>query len=231
MKVLFLLIQLIFILPLFYQNQNKKQVDSLLSVSYSKFAVFQFAESLKLANEASRLSSSNHYSEGMVKSNLYIAKVLVETGMDKNALSYLNKNYDEAYYKTDIVSQIETARLMGRIYGSLDFNELALQQFRIQLALSDELTDEKKRNLFKLWAYQNLEDIFVALEKTDSVDKYLLLQKKQLEAFREDEVFNELSILYANKAGTLIRKGDYIAANDLLNKSILFLDKYQSPYR
>ena len=231
MKVFFLFIQIIFILPLFSQNINKKQVDSLLSVSYSKFAGFQFAESSKLANEASRLSSSNHYSEGMVKSNLYIAKVLVETGMDKNALSYLNKNYDEPYYKTDIVSQIETARLMGRIYGSLDFNELALQQFRKQLALSDELSDEKKRNLSKLWAYENLEYIFVALEKTDSVDKYLLLQKMQLKTFREDEVFNELSTLYANKAGTLIRKGDYIAANDLLNKSIQFLDKYKSPYR
>ncbi len=231
MKIFFLFIQVIFIIPLFSQNTNKKQVDSLLSLSYSKFADFQFTESLRLAHKASHFSSSNHYSQGMVKSNLYIAKVLVETGMDKNALNYLIKNHDEPYYKTDIISQIETARLMGRIYGNLDFNELALQQFRKQLALSDKLTDEKKRNLSKLWAYQNLEYIYVTLEKTDSVDKYLLLQKNQLNTFEENEVFNELSILYANKAGTLIRKGDYISANDFLIKSMQFLNKYKSPYR
>lgn len=231
MKIFFLFIQIIFILPVFSQNTNKKQVDSLLSLSYSKFADFQFTESLRLAHEASHLSSSDLYSEGIVKSNLYIAKVLVETGMDKNALNYLMDNHDEPYYKTDIVSQIETVRLKGRIYGNLDFNELALQQFRKQLALSDKLTDEKKRNLSKLWAYQNLEYIYVTLEKTDSIDKYLLLQKNQLNIFEENEVFNELSTLYANKAGTLIRKGDYIAANDFLIKSIQLLDKYKSPYR
>lgn len=226
-----LVVLLLLRFSVFSKNNHENKVDSLLDKSYTEFAQIQFTESLRLADEALVISSSTQYSEGIVKSNLYIAKVLFEVGLNKDAFDYLIKNKDIPFFKNNILYQIETCRLKGRAFGALNLYNLAIQEFHKQLELSEQLTDNSNKNLLILWGYQNLGHVYIKLEKTDSIEKYLALQEKQLYKFDENDVFHDISILYTDKARKLIHDGDYESANDCLSKSIQLLNKYQSPYR
>ncbi len=67
---------------LFYAQQNKIEIkiDSLLDQSLQKYANVQVFESFKIANTVLQLSETNKYSRGIAVANIYIAKVLEETG-------------------------------------------------------------------------------------------------------------------------------------------------------
>ena len=113
-------------------------------------------------------------------SKLYIAKVLLELGLNMEALEYLEGINEEPFFKKEIIPQVECHRLKGRVYGNQKLYSLSIKEFNKQLLLSENIPDPKKRDLSKLWAYQNLEHVYFLQGENDSIEIYQNMQEEQL---------------------------------------------------
>ncbi len=224
-------IQLFLILPLYSHNKTYVEIDSILNESFQKFTELQFIESSNLANNALELSISSNYSKGRVMSNLYIAKVLLEIGMNLEAFNYIQNINEESYFKETIIPQVEYHRLKGRVYGSQQIYTLAKEEFNKQLSLSEQISDQKKKELSKLWAYQNIEHLYALQGINDSIVAYQNLQAQQLSYFEEHEVFYNIGALYRNKGELYLKKEKFDEAAVQLQKSFAILEKYDTPYK
>lgn len=231
MRLTLFIIQLFIFIPLFSQNSVSNKIDSILDESFQKFSQLKLIESSELANHALQLSTMENYSQGKVTSNIYIAKVLIEVGLNMDALKYIQNVYDQPFFNNNIIYQVESHRLKGKIYGSEQLYTLAKEEFEKQLYLSERIADSKKREMSKLWAYQNIEHLYSTQGITDSVKVYLDLQERQLSNFEEHEATYNLSTLYTNKARLNINKNRLDEAAAQLQKSIDLLNKYNFPYK
>lgn len=231
MRLTCFVIQFFIFFPLFSQNKTSTEIDSILNASFQKFGELKFIESTELANNALELSIFNNYSKGKVMSNIYIAKVLVEVGLNMEALKYIQHIYEEPYFNKEVIFQVESHRLKGKIYGSQQLYTLAKDEFNKQLSLSENISDPKKKELSKLWAYQNIEHLYTLQEVNDSIEVYQNLQEEQLLHFEEHEVFYNISTLYAGKGRLSLNKGKFDEANLQLKKSIDMLENSNLPYK
>ena len=157
LKCFIILFTIIF--PILSQNITSTEVDSLLNESQQKFVELKFIESSEIADQALNLSISSNYSKGIVMSKLYIAKLLLEIGLNMPALEYLEEINEEPFFRKEVIPQVESHRLKGRVYGNQQLYTLAKSEFNKQLLQSDNIADPKKRELSKLWAYQNIEHL------------------------------------------------------------------------
>ena len=219
------------IFPLFSQNTSSNEIDSLLNESHQKFSELKFIESSENADQALYLSNLNNYSKGIVVSKLYIAKLLIEGGLDMKALEYIKEVKEEPFFRKEIIPQVEYHRLIGRVYGNQELYTLAKKEFVEQLSLSENIQDSKKKELSKLWAYQNIEHLYFLQGLNDSISVYQELQEVHLSHFEEKEAFYNISALYSSKAQLYLSKGQFDAAAVALQKSIDLLEKYNFPYK
>lgn len=231
MRFKFFIILFTITIYLFSQNNFSTEIDSLLEESHQKFFELKFIESSNIADEALNLSVMNNYSKGKVMSSIYIAKVLIEIGLNMEALRYFQDLYEEPYFKNDVIAHVETHRLKGRVYGSQQLYTLAKEEFNKQLLLSEKISDPNKKELSKLWAYQNIEHLYFLQKENDSIEAYQKLQEKQLLKFEEHEIFHNISALFSTKGKLYLIKGEYEASALQLHKSLEILDKYNVPYR
>ena len=231
MRLKCFIILFIIILPLLSQNNPSNEVDSLLEESQQKFIELKFIESSEIADKALNRSILDNYSKGIVMSKIYIAKVLLEIGLNMQALEYLEEISNEPYFKKEVIPQVESHRLKGRVYGNQQLYTLAKSEFDKQLLQSDNISDPKKRELSKLWAYQNIEHLYSMQGLNDSIQMYQELQEMQLSQFEEHEVSYNISTLFANKGKLYLNRGEFDLATEQIQKSIDILDKYNFPYR
>ena len=231
MRLKYFIILLTIISPLLSQNNPSDEVDSLLIESQQKFVELKFIESSQIADKALDRSVVINYSKGVVMSKVYIAKVLLEIGLNMQALEYLEEIDDEPFFKKEIIPQVELHRLKGRLYGNQQLYTLAKKEFDDQLRLSEKLSDPKMRELSKLWAYQNMEHLYFLQEEHELIEEYQKLQEEQLSYFEEHEASYNISTLYTNKGKLYLLKGEFDAAAEQLQKSIAILEKYNIPYK
>ncbi len=231
MRLKCFIILFIIIMPLLSQNNPSNEVDSLLNESHQKFTELKFIESSEIADQALNLSNLNNYSKGIVMSKLYIAKVLLEIGLNMQALDYLEEINEEPFFKKEVIPQVESHRLKGRVYGNQQLYTLAKGEFVNQLSLSENISDPKKRELSKLWAYQNIEHLYALQGMNDSIQRYQELQETQLSQFEEHEVHYNISTLLASKGQLYMNRGEFDDAAEQIHNSIDILDKYNIPYR
>lgn len=214
--------------PLLSQNNPSNEVDSLLNESHQKFTELKFIESSEIADQALNLSNLNNYSKGIVMSKLYIAKVLLEIGLNMQALDYLEEINEEPFFKKEVIPQVESHRLKGRVYGNQQLYTLAKGEFVNQLSLSENISDPKKRELSKLWAYQNIEHLYALQGMNDSIQRYQELQETQLSHFEEHEVHYNINTLLASKGQLYMNRGEFDDAAEQIHNSIDILDKYNN---
>ena len=69
------------------QNKSFNEVNSLLKVSFQQVSELKFIESLKYSEKALQLSQEAKYQKGTIYAYLYIARVLQEVGLRKDALT------------------------------------------------------------------------------------------------------------------------------------------------
>lgn len=118
MRLKYFIILLTIIFPLLSQNNPSNEVDSLLKVSFQQVSELKFIESLKLSEKALQLSQEAKYQKGTIYAYLYIARVLQEVGLRKDAFAYIEKIEDDNYFLKDAFVQAEIYRLKGRIASS-----------------------------------------------------------------------------------------------------------------
>lgn len=212
------------------QTSVEKEVQILLDKSNEEFKEIKIIASLKSANEALRISKKNKYSEGITKSDICIAKSLLEIGLYKQGLNYLKLAEKQPYFKTSIKFSVDVARLKGRAYGGLKMYKLSVQEFRKQLFFSNKLSDTAERNLFTFWGYQNLSAVFEMQNQRDSVSKYLKLQEKVLRRFNKKDAGLMLSTTYVQNAEDKIGRKDFLNARLYLDSSLALVKKYNINY-
>lgn len=208
------------------QKNSEEKIELLLKSSLENFIEIKFNESLKNSIEALNLSEENNYSRGKTVSSIYIAKVLLEVGLYKEALEYLEKAEEEPFFNTLIDFKVETARLRGRAYGNLKMYQLATKEFQEQLQYSYKIKDKNKRSFSLIWAHQNLSDIFGWQNKKDSLQKHLISQENILKTLDEREAYHSLYTTYAQRADEYIADNEVLNAETYLEKATQLISKY-----
>jgi len=208
------------------EKSPNEKIDLLLKDSQESFIEIKFNESLKKSIEALDLSEKNNYDRGKMVSAIYIAKVLLEVGLYKEALEYLEKAEGNPFFYTMIDYKVETARLRGRAYGNLKMYQLATKEFQEQLQDSYKIKDKNRRIFSLLWAHQNLSQVFEWQNKKDSMRKHLNIQEKILKTLDEKEAFHMLYTTYAQIADLYIVDNEISNAELYLNRAFQLIRKY-----
>ena len=221
-----------FITSTFHAQTNAEgQIELLLKKSLKDFTEIRFNESLKESTDALKLSEKNNYSRGKTVSCIYIAKVLLEVGIYKEGLNYLEKAEKEPFFETSIDFKVETCRLRGRTYGNLKMYLLAAKEFQQQLQYSYKIEDKIKRSFSLIWAHQNLSHIFEIQGKKDSLWKHLNNQENILKTLDEKETYHMLYTTYTQKANEYIIINNFSSAEIYLKKATDLLKKYNVSYQ
>ncbi|MFY0714328.1 tetratricopeptide repeat protein [Seonamhaeicola sp. NFXS20] len=207
-----------------------KLIDLKNEKSKQAFIKLEFYESIKYADEALKSSEKLAYSKGITIASLYLAKAFLELGDYKKALYYINKAEQESFFSEYINMQVESYRLKGRIYGMLDMNVKAEDEFKKQLFNSSKIKDEKQKNMSVFWSYQNLNFIYVKTKQVDSLDKYLNLQLLSQNKLDESNNFYGISDTYGLIADNFLAQDKYEEARIYIDKSFQILKKYNSRY-
>ncbi|MGE8555483.1 MAG: hypothetical protein ACN6OB_16310 [Chryseobacterium jejuense] len=223
---------LLLLSSLFIQAQTsmEKQIDNLLDKSFKEFSEVQLIPALANANEALKKSDKINYSRGKTLANIYIAKVLAETGGYNEALGYLKKAEREPYFSSYIDIQVEVSRLRGRTYALLKMRKLALKEFYKQLEFSQKIEDPYKKQMSTYWSYENIAETFTQMNQFDSAWVYVQRQEDVLKRMKEESVFFDLSGTYSKKGQMYIIQKEYVKAQEYLDKSLFLLEKYKVTY-
>ena len=231
MRFIYIIFLFISFTPLFAQNKSFNEVDSLLKVSFQQVSELKFIESLKLSEKALQLSQEAKYQKGTIYAYLYIARVLQEVGLRKDALAYIDKIEDDNYFQEDAFVQAETYRIKGRIASSQRLYNLEKEQYLKQLKVAQHITDIKKRNLSITTAYFYIQHLYAKQNNVDSVEVYQNLLKNH---FRNNNISND-SIrsyyyisLYADKGLLFKNIGRYDEAAEQLDKSLEYIQNGNS---
>ncbi len=230
MKCFYPLFLLLFFNLINAQTKSEIQIDGYLGKSLKAFSELKYESSLKDAHTALQLSEKSGNSKGVTLANIYIAKVLIETGFYKDGIIYLQKMEKEPYYLKSAVSKAENSRLRGRAYANLKMYDLAIDEFNNQLQYSKKIGDSYKRNLSILWTHQNLVHAFNLSNQRDSVWNHLISAEKILKNLKEEESFYDLSTTYAQVGNEYIKIKNFVQAKTYLDKSMALLKKYNAPY-
>ena len=213
-----------------YPSQTK-EIQTLLDQSFAEYANMNLVKSNKLANEALALSIKDDDDEGIAKSNMYIAKVLITIGNHQDGIAHLNELEKTESFKNNPIFQAENCRLRGRAYSNLKMYDLALKEFHKQLQISENIKDSTKRNYSILFTHENLIQVFKTLNQHDSIWINIKEQESILKKFKEEEVFHYISTMYVQTADELIYQKKYSEAENYLNQSLKLLDKYKAKHQ
>ncbi|MGX9985050.1 hypothetical protein [Soonwooa purpurea] len=212
------------------QNSSIEKVDVKLKESHDAFAKIKLLESLKKANEALEVSEKISYSNGIIKSNIFIAKVLLETRQYAKSLEYIKKAESHLDFESNKEMVIETHRIKGLLYSYLKFDSKADLEFRKQLEKGRLLTDEYKKNLVLLWGYQNLSELYQRSHNRDSALVNLNRARVLLSNFEpKNEAISYITV-YNQLSKVFIEENKIDSAQFYLTKSKKMLDEYQIPY-
>ncbi len=232
-RIILFFVNFLWSFNLFFAQAQKisiAHIEEALKQSQENFARFDFTKSISFASQANLDAQNINYDEGIVKSNIYLAKNLLEIGAYNEALKCLKKGSSNKSYGSNIILQVEIHRIKGRIYRMLKFEEAAIAEFRKQLILSEEIADPAKKKLSKFWAHQNLSHVYSETKQSDSAWVHLKEQQELLKNEPEQSNFYNLSTTNVQMAEQLIEKGKYEEAQTLLDESMRLLQKYEAPY-
>src|SRR5690554_1265155 len=85
---------------------------------------------MESAIEANSLSKNINYSEGLARSNFYIAQVLSSVGDYDQSLEYLSLAEKEKYTTRDPLFYSEVTRMQGRVLSFLGLHQSSVHVFK-----------------------------------------------------------------------------------------------------
>lgn len=229
MKKQFLfLIPVLFALKAIAGDHRKQEVDSLLNKTRELFNAGQLLPYTETAILALNLSYESNYDDGIARAHSWIAEGLVHVGLFKEGLKHLERVETTKYFKDRILAQSEVHRVRGRAYGELKLYQQAIREFRLQLSLIKNLIGEKQKKSYQ-FTYENLSAVFDQTGQLDSVEKYNHLLLASLKGEDEKkEVFRYL-VVYDNLGRLYVNKGDFVKAQQYLDKALALVKKYNIP--
>ena len=209
-------------------DDGKQKVDSLLAKAKEFESNGNSLQRLETAMKALDLSLVYNYDEGKARAHFSMADALVNLGVFKEAIKYLERVEHTNYYKEKILMQSEVHRVKGRAYTRLRLFQQALREFRMQLGLIRNLTGDTKKISY-LYTYANISTVFDQTKQLDSMRIYIELQLKVLKDFNEENVAEMYLGLYNDLGQLYVRKRDLLKAEQYLKKSLELVEKYKIP--
>ncbi|RKE57111.1 tetratricopeptide repeat protein [Sphingobacterium detergens] len=229
MKKQFLfLILLLFTLKAVASGDRKQKVDSLLNTAREFEANGESLSQLETALKALDLSNAISDDGGKARSHFSAANALVNLGLFKEGLKHLAHVENTKYYKEKILMQSEVHRVRGRAYTRLKLYLQAIREYHSQLACIKNLTGEAQKISY-LYTYGNLSTVFDQMRQLDSLQKYIELQLSALQGFNEESAAAMFLGVYDDLGQLYIKKGDFLKAQQYLDRSLTLIDKYKIP--
>lgn len=221
-RIRFILVFLIFssLSILKANDYTEIKVNELLKISFVYFSELDLSKSILYAKKSLELSRKEKYTKGIIKSNIYIAKALLETGVYETSLDYIEEAESKLEKNNYPCLKIEIYRLKSIIYANLNMNQLSINEIKKQNSLFENnqfLSDVKTH---KFLYFQNLSHVYRILGNQDSVNKYLKLQNKLI---IEDKLNVDEFII----SRTYSEIGEYFIHIEKYDSAQLYLKKAQ----
>ncbi len=233
-KYFFLIISLMLFSNLMAKNNNEEdiaEIDSLLTLSRNNKFGIDIESAIEYAYKALLKSDKIDYSEGIVKSNLYLAQSLFNLGNYEESLEYLSLAENEEYTSEDPVILFEISSLRGQIFSYLNIKNKSIKEFQKCLAYTLKIKSVEERDYGLSLTYENLSVVYNSIDKQDSALYFMNKNRELLESKDESAVFNNMINLYTSYGRIYFQGGDFDLAQQNFDKALRLAEEYQFPYQ
>ena len=212
------------------QKISVKEIDVQLEQSFQSFVKVELMKSLSEATKALEMSESTGYNAGIIRSRIYIAKILVEVEQYTKALDFIQDAEKQSGFGDNKTMVAESHRLKGMIYTYTRFYSLAKKEFRKQLETSLQIKDPNKKNKSLFYTYQCFANLYNIERKLDSARINLYHAQSLLSKMKEEErIFSSITI-GGQLAGNFIQQKETDSAKLYLDNANALIEKNKVPY-
>lgn len=229
-KLLLIIFLLSSIVSISQTNNQKHEIDSLLSLSRNALFSIDLVSALENSRNALKKSEKINYSQGKARASYYIANALLESGNYKRALEYLSFSLQETYTENTPQLTTDIYRVRGRVYGNMGLSDISISEFKKALKSAEQIPISENRKYTQSLLYENLIRLYSKKGMNDLVKYYLDQDKSVLKDLKEDFIFRNKSNYYNYLAEYYTTLEKYDSAILSLKKSIQITERYPHPY-
>jgi len=169
----------------FYRKNNK--LDDELSLRKSNVEVLQ------------NMDQDESVQKEIQYQHLQIADAYIEKLKYKKAIPYLKKSADPVAGPTDLNIEIQATKKLSQVYEEIGEYDLALDNYRKYVLLTDELYKEKEKEINEAVKLTN--DLASKQKRIDVLELERDLSESKTEVYEKDK---SIASLYSNKQKLLI---------------------------
>ncbi|AYN05573.1 hypothetical protein [Flavobacterium sp. 140616W15] len=166
---------------IFAQNYNKKQIDSLLKLSYSYMGNIPY-KIIPLNLEIVKASKKIGYRRGVIIAYAYISKEYYNLDEIKKALIYISKAEAEANIINDPSLLSSIFRIKAMCFARAGLHTVARKELIKALAITDSIKDLDEQHIKRGFIYR-LMALAIVAENNKPKDSSLYYSKKSYKEF------------------------------------------------
>jgi len=213
------------------QYKQTKEIDELLKKADISNKKYEDLKELEYGKKANIIALQSGDSERIAKSYFFIARSLLNLGLQKESFIYIKKAEEQDFAKKDITIKALLAEVKGSNYEIL---KLPAQYFKEELETIDLLKDKTDYVSLEIKSrcYANLANHNLYYKKNSNADStfiYLDLQKRQLEKLPEKKFFPAICEYYSFKGCAFLLNKKSDSAFYYLKKAYQLKQKYKDP--
>jgi len=213
------------------QNKQLKKIDELLKKADISNKKYEDLKELEYGKAANILALQSGNSERITKSYFFMARSLLNLGLQKESFIYVKKAEEQDFAKKDIITKALLLEIKGANYEIL---RLPSQYAKIEMEIIELLKDKTDYVSLEIKSrcYANLANHNQYYKKNANADStfiYLNLQKKQLEKLPEKKFFSAICEHYSFKGCSFLLNKKNDSAFYYLKKSYQLKQKYKDP--
>lgn len=214
---------------LFCQDQQLKEIDTLLKKADESSFAFKTLKQLEYAKQANILALKTGNSERIAKSYHQLSSALIMLQLPKQSLLYAQKGMTEDYANNNTQLQAQLLAIKAGNYDNLNLTSQATKErFKIINILKN--SNDEESTAFKVAIFTSLGAHYTLDKKdTDSAFIYFKLGNEQLKKLPEKKYYGHAAeyFLYLGDTFLLEKKSD--SALYYFEKSYQLKQKYKDP--
>ncbi|EJL70039.1 tetratricopeptide repeat protein [Chryseobacterium populi] len=212
------------------QDYEFRKIDSLLTQSFNSRKKYNDFEGLKYAKTASSLAEKAGNSERIARSYYSMAISLSHLRLQKQSLFYIEKAYNQAYTKNNIVFASKLKEVKSYNYMTLGLTSQSQKELFGIVNLLQKKEDTASTKIL-IRVYGHIGKNYQNKSKMDSAFIYYNLKDKLLKKFPEPytNIYRNLSDHYIELGNAFLKKQRTDSAFYYYQKSYQLKQKYNNP--
>lgn len=212
------------------QDYEFRKIDSLLTQSFNSRKKYNDFEGLKYAKTASSLAEKKGNSERIARSYYSIAISLSHLRLQKQSLFYIEKAYNQAYTKNNIVFESKLKEVKSYNYMTLGLTSQSQKELFGIVSLLQKKKDTASTKIL-IRVYGHIGKNYQNKSKMDSAFIYYKLKDRLLRTFPEPytNIYRNLSDHYIELGNAFLKKQITDSAFYCYQKSYQLKQKYNNP--